>query len=94
MVLDSLGVTWLMMDVRIGLLAMRDRGHVHVGIVFLQVDMPVRFAEWPFRLEELRADVSLDDIFGLRRHQQIDGLRAGDVMGPFANEPATAISSS
>ena len=62
-------------------MAVGDRGHVHVGIVFLQVDMPVRFTEWPFRLEELRADVSLDHIFGLRRHQQIDCFRAGDVNG-------------
>ena len=53
----------------------RDRGHVHVGVVFLQVDVAVRFAERRFGLEIFGVDEALDHDLGFRRHQQIDGLR-------------------
>src|ERR1700741_4695986 len=36
--------------------AMRDRGHVQEGVVFLQVPMAVRLAEWALRLECVGAD--------------------------------------
>ena len=75
MTLNSLGVTWLMKEVRIGLPPPRDRGHLHEGVVFLQVDVAVRFAERRLGLEQLGVDQALDDDLGLRRHQKIDGLR-------------------
>ena len=60
-------------------LAPRDRGHLHEGVVFLQVDVAVRFAERRLGLEVFGVDEALDDDLGFRRHQQIDGLRLHDV---------------
>ena len=57
--LDSLGVTWLMIEVRIGVAPPRDGGDVHVGVVFLRVDVAVRLAERAFGLEEFGADEAL-----------------------------------
>ncbi len=58
-----------------------DRGHLHEGVVFLQVDVAVGFAERRLRLQHLRIDQALDDDLGLGRHQEIDGLRPHHVDG-------------
>ena len=58
---------------------MRDRRHVHEGVVFLEIDVAVRLAERPFRLERVGADKTFDDVFGLGRHHEIDGLGAHHV---------------
>ncbi len=71
--LDSLGVTWLMNEVRIGMPPAGDRGHLHEGIVFLHVDVAVRLAERRLGLKGLGTDHALDDDLGFRRHQQVDG---------------------
>ena len=57
----------------------RDRGDVHEGVVFLQIDVAVGFAERRFRLQQLGVDQALDHDLGFRRHQEIDGLAAHDV---------------
>ena len=57
----------------------RDRGHLHEGVVFLQIDVAVRFAERRLRLQQLGVDQALDDDLGLRRHQEIDRLGAHHV---------------
>ena len=60
----------------------RDRGDVHEGVVFLQVDVAVRLAERRLRLQRRGVDQALDDDLGLRRHQQVDGLGAHHVDRP------------
>src|SRR5262249_41933063 len=50
----------------------RDRGHLHEGIVFLQVHVAVGFAERRLRLQHFGVDQALDDDLRLRRYQQID----------------------
>ena len=59
----------------------RDRGHVHEGVEFLQIDVAVRFAEWRLRLEIFGIDVTFDDDLRFGRHQQIDCLRLHHVDG-------------
>ena len=54
----------------------RDRGDVHEGVVFLQIDVAVRFAERRFRLQQLGVDEALDDDLGFGGDQKIDGLAA------------------
>ena len=60
----------------------RDRGDVHEGVVFLQIDVAVGFAERRFRLQQFGVDQALDHDLGFRWHQQVDGLAAHDVNGP------------
>ena len=70
--LDSLGVTWLMIEVRIGVAPPRDRGHLHIGVVFLQIHVAVGFAERRFGFQPFGVDIAFDDDFGFRGNQQID----------------------
>ena len=70
-----------------GILAARDRGDVHEGVIFLQVHVAVRFAEAAFRLEPLGVDIAFDDDLGFRRHDQIDGLGLADA-DRGADQPA------
>ena len=64
------------------LLAMRDRGHPHRHVEFLERDMAMRFTKRRFRLEIFSVDQALDDDFGFRRHRQVDAARAHDVDRP------------
>ena len=54
----------------------RDRGDVHEGIVFLQIDVAVRLTERRLGLEEFGVDQSFNDDLGFGRDQEIDGLAA------------------
>jgi len=49
-----------------------DCGHLHEGIVFLQVDVAVRFAERRLGLQQLGIDQALDDDLRFGRDQQVD----------------------
>ncbi len=60
------------------ILAPRDRGDVHERVVFLEVHVAVRFPEAAFGLEPLGVEIAFDDDLGLRRDQEIDGLRLAD----------------
>ena len=73
----------------------RDAGHIHEGVVFLQIDIAVRFAERRFRLEIFGIDQALDHDLGFGRHQKIDRLGAcTTLMGEPTSAPATCSSSS
>ena len=58
--------------------APRDRGHVHEGVVFLEIHVAVGFAEAAFRLQTFRVDETLDHDLGFRRHDQIHRARLAD----------------
>src|SRR5258705_10668723 len=51
-------------------LAPRDAGDFHVGVVLLQIHVSVRFAERRLGLEILGLDVALDHDFGFRRQDR------------------------
>ena len=63
----------------IGVAAMRDRGHPHRHVEFLERDVAVRFAERRFRLEIFGVDQPFDHDLGFGRDQQIDGARTHHV---------------
>ena len=46
-----------------------DRGHLHEGIVFLQVHVAVGLAERSLGLQNFGVDQALDDDLRLRRHR-------------------------
>ena len=73
MTLDSLGVTWLMIETNTGLRLVGDRGHLHRHVEVFERDVAVAFAERAFRLEQLRIDQAFDDDLGVGRHVEIDG---------------------
>jgi hypothetical protein len=64
-----------------------DCGHLHEGIVFLQVHVAMRFAEWCLGLQQFGIDQALDDDLRFGRNQQIDGFGPRHVDGT-ASEPA------
>ena len=55
MTLDSLGVTWLMIEANTGDCAVGDRGHLHRHVVVFERDIAVAFAERRLRLEQFGA---------------------------------------
>ena len=57
----------------------RDRGDLHECVIFLQIDVAVRFAERSLGLERFGVDHALDHDLSFGRHQQIDGLGAHHV---------------
>ena len=73
MTLDSLGVTWLMIETNTGLLLVGDRRHLHRHVEVFERDVAVAFAERTFRLEQFGIDQALDDDLGVGRHLEIDG---------------------
>ena len=66
--LDSLGVTWLMIETNTGLRLVRDRGHPHRHIEVFERHMAVAFAERAFRFEQFAVDQAFDDDLGVGRH--------------------------
>ena len=70
--LDSLGVTWLMMETKTGLRLCGDRGHLHRHVEVFERDMAVALAERAFRLEQFAVDQALDHDLGVGRHVQVD----------------------
>jgi hypothetical protein len=91
--LDSEGVTWLMMEVRMASFAPRDRGHVHEGVVFLQIDMAVGLAEGRFGLEPLGVDEPSMTISASAGTSRSTVLAFHDVHGGADEPPATSSSS-
>ena len=73
--LDSLGVTWLMIEAKTGFLLARDRGDLHRHVEVFERDMAVAFAERAFRLQQFGVDQALDDDLGVGRHIEVDACR-------------------
>ena len=80
--LDSRGVTWLMIEVRIGLRRRVIAVTSMKALYSCRLTWPCDFAERRFRLEPLGVDEALDHDLGFGRHQQVDGLRAHHVDRP------------
>ena len=91
--LDSLGVTWLMIEANTGFLPVRDRGHLHRHVVGFERDIAVALAERRLGLELLRIDQALDHDLGVGRHVEVDGDAFHHRHRP-AGEPAGTPSSS
>jgi len=77
MTLDSLGVTWLMIEVEDRRALVGDGGHPHRHVVGLERDIAVALAERRLGLELLRVDQPLDDDLRRGGHVEVDsnGLR-------------------
>ena len=83
-----------MNEVRIGCRRRVIAVTVHEGVVFLQVDVAVRFAERRLRLERRGVDQAFDHDLGFRRHHaDRRSCARTTLIGAPASAPATASSS-